>query len=275
MTAFKPNFDQFMGMINDIFPCFLSIRLVEQNTDDILNNPAEKCDKNKHKSQEDVEETVSKRKFSVRFLSIHCQSRLTVMENSHGLFCLSLNSVLQKAGNHMEHTFLASYVCLLIGNLIMECKQHEMEVRKILRNQSFKDMYQILDKYHNFLNLTASVSTFQRLFWLFVLIKRVRLWHNFISFCSPKRFTLTIWKRRCASFNSWKRVIQIQAVPMWPESMSDNIQHRHQPIQFIPHRCRTHTRAHQVKIVGPVTAIQIQVALATACSINFTFQVDK
>ena len=36
-------------------------RLVEQNTDDILNNP-EKRDKNKHKSQEDVEETVSKRK---------------------------------------------------------------------------------------------------------------------------------------------------------------------------------------------------------------------
>lgn len=34
---------------------------MEQNTDDILNNP-EKCDKNKNKnkSQEDVEETVSK-----------------------------------------------------------------------------------------------------------------------------------------------------------------------------------------------------------------------
>lgn len=61
----------------------------------------------------------------------------------------------------MEHTFLASYVCLLIGNLMMECKEHEMIVRKILRNQSFVDMVQILDKYYNFLNLTASVSTFR------------------------------------------------------------------------------------------------------------------
>lgn len=41
----------------------------------------------------------------------------------------------------------------------MECKEHEMEVRKILRSQSFVDMVQILDKYYNFLNLTASVSS--------------------------------------------------------------------------------------------------------------------
>lgn len=72
----------------------------------------------------------------------------------------SYDIVLQKAGNHMEHTFLASYVCLLIGNLIMECKQYEVEVRQILRNQSFVDMVQILEKYYNFLNLTASVSFF-------------------------------------------------------------------------------------------------------------------
>lgn len=66
--------------------------------------------------------------------------------------------VLQKAGNHMEHTFLASYVSLLIGNLIIKCKPYEVEVRNILRNQSFVDMVQILEKYYNFLNLTASVS---------------------------------------------------------------------------------------------------------------------
>lgn len=59
----------------------------------------------------------------------------------------------------MEHTFLASYVCLLIGNVVMECKQYEVEVRKILRNQTFVDMVQILEKYYNFLNLTASVSS--------------------------------------------------------------------------------------------------------------------
>lgn len=58
----------------------------------------------------------------------------------------------------MEHTFLASYVSLLIGNLIIKCKPYEMEVRKILRSESFVDMVQILEKYYNFLNLTASVS---------------------------------------------------------------------------------------------------------------------
>lgn len=58
----------------------------------------------------------------------------------------------------MEHTFLASYVSLLIGNLTMKCKPYEVEVRNILRNQSFVDMVQILEKYYNFLNLTASVS---------------------------------------------------------------------------------------------------------------------
>lgn len=45
----------------------LKIRLVEQNTDDILDNPTEKCDKSKYKSQEDVEETVSKCKFQLDF----------------------------------------------------------------------------------------------------------------------------------------------------------------------------------------------------------------
>lgn len=42
----------------------LIVRLVEQNTDDILDNPTEKCEKNKFKSQEDVEETVSKRELT-------------------------------------------------------------------------------------------------------------------------------------------------------------------------------------------------------------------
>lgn len=75
----------------------------------------------------------------------------------------------------MEHTFLASYVCLLIGNLIMECKQYEMEVRNNLHNHSFVDMVQVLEKYYNFMNLTASVSirnilNFQKVFFFFEII---------------------------------------------------------------------------------------------------------
>lgn len=46
---------------------------MEQNTDDILNNP-EKSDKSKHKSQEEIEETVSTRKFlfSISFQHVLC-----------------------------------------------------------------------------------------------------------------------------------------------------------------------------------------------------------
>lgn len=58
----------------------------------------------------------------------------------------------------MEHTMLASYVCLLIGHLVIENKEHENAIRKYLRNGSFEQMIQILEKYYNFMNLTASVS---------------------------------------------------------------------------------------------------------------------
>lgn len=58
----------------------------------------------------------------------------------------------------MEHTLLASYVCLLVGHLVMDCKPNELRVREYLRNGKFDEMVQILDKYYNFMNLTASVS---------------------------------------------------------------------------------------------------------------------
>lgn len=54
---------------------------------------------------------------------------------------------------------LASYVCLLIGHLVIENKDHETAIRKYLRNGKFDEMVQILEKYYNFMNLTASVST--------------------------------------------------------------------------------------------------------------------
>lgn len=59
----------------------------------------------------------------------------------------------------MEHTFLASYVTLLIGHIVMDSKPYELRVREHLKNGKFIEMVQILDKYYNFLNLTASVST--------------------------------------------------------------------------------------------------------------------
>lgn len=57
-------------------------RLVEQNTDDILNNP-EKCEKNKFKSQEDVEETVSKRKHL--FIQLKCSNNHSIVIHSKSI----------------------------------------------------------------------------------------------------------------------------------------------------------------------------------------------
>lgn len=58
----------------------------------------------------------------------------------------------------MEHTMTASYVCLLIGHLIIDSAAHETRVREHLKDDSFAEMVAVLEKYYNFMNLTASVS---------------------------------------------------------------------------------------------------------------------
>lgn len=55
---------------------------------------------------------------------------------------------------------LASYVSLLIGYLIMDAPDHQRTVRRLLRNGRFTEMVLVLEKYYNFMNLTASVSVF-------------------------------------------------------------------------------------------------------------------
>jgi hypothetical protein len=67
--------------------------------------------------------------------------------------------VLQKAGNHMEHTFIGAYIVLLIGYLIMENKEFENNVRKFLPDGNFASFIAVLDKFYNFMKMTASVST--------------------------------------------------------------------------------------------------------------------
>lgn len=124
--------------------------------DDILDTTPEKSDKNnKFEPQKDVEDTISKCKF-IQNEQNKYRSFLCVLNSNWVVFLSPI--VLQNAGNHLEHTFLASHVSLLIGKLITKCKSYEMEVRKFLRDQSFGDMVQILEKYYIFLNLTANVS---------------------------------------------------------------------------------------------------------------------
>lgn len=55
------------------------------------------------------------------------------------------------------------------------------------------------------------------------------------------------------------------------------VQHNNHRIHIIRrHPHKTHIRAHQAKIVWPVTAMQTQVTLVTtACLIHFIFQVNN
>lgn len=83
---------------------------MEQNTDDILNNP-EKSDKNKkkNKSQEDVEETVSKCKSTSIFHGIfHGLRTIFVIE-----FLCAFSSVTK--GREPYGAYIFGKLCLLVG----------------------------------------------------------------------------------------------------------------------------------------------------------------
>ncbi|KAK0079168.1 hypothetical protein PV325_001647 [Microctonus aethiopoides] len=64
--------------------------------------------------------------------------------------------LLQKAGRHMEHTLIGAYVVLLLGYLIMDNKDYELLVRDKLPGNNFSTMITVLQKFFNFMNLTAS-----------------------------------------------------------------------------------------------------------------------
>ncbi|CAH0553412.1 unnamed protein product [Brassicogethes aeneus] len=66
--------------------------------------------------------------------------------------------LLQKAGTHMEYTFLASYIVMLMGFLIMDNPEYQTNVRQFLKGNNFADMVELLKKFYNFMNLTASTE---------------------------------------------------------------------------------------------------------------------
>ena len=91
-------------------------------------------------------------------------------------------SVVNKAGKHMEDTLIASYLTLIIGHLILEEKvlyytlillvkvdtvstnivfssqDYESHIRSLLPDNNFSLMGAVLQKFFNFMKLTASVS---------------------------------------------------------------------------------------------------------------------
>ncbi|KYQ59899.1 Protein wings apart-like protein [Trachymyrmex zeteki] len=68
----------------------------------------------------------------------------------------TVTKLLQKAGRHMEHTLIGAYVVLLLGYLIMDNKEYESLVRSRLPDKNFATMVSVLQKFFNFMNLTAS-----------------------------------------------------------------------------------------------------------------------
>ena len=56
----------------------------------------------------------------------------------------------------MEHTLIGAYVVLLLGYLIMDNKDYESLVRSRLPDNNFTTMVSVLQKFFNFMNLTAS-----------------------------------------------------------------------------------------------------------------------
>lgn len=67
--------------------------------------------------------------------------------------------LLAKAGRHMEHTFVAAYIGLLIGYVIMGNQEHEEMVRRLLPEGNFKVMVAVLKKFFNFMSLTVTNTT--------------------------------------------------------------------------------------------------------------------
>ncbi|XP_018328573.1 wings apart-like protein homolog isoform X2 [Agrilus planipennis] len=100
-------------------------RVAEKRTDAILDGEKDGETQNVQKSNEEfIEETVAK--------------------------------LLQKAGIHMEFTFLASYIVMLMGFLIMNNSEYETIVRTFLKDNNFSTMVDLLNKFFKFMNLTAS-----------------------------------------------------------------------------------------------------------------------
>ncbi|KAL7299425.1 hypothetical protein TKK_0007668 [Trichogramma kaykai] len=104
-------------------------RLEEKNTDAIL-------DGKKEPDQSTPQSSASK-------------SREDIIEET-------VAQLLQKAGRHMEHTLIAAYVALLLGYLIMDNDDYVQVVRSKLPDNKFSTMVLVLQKFFNFMNLTAS-----------------------------------------------------------------------------------------------------------------------
>ncbi|XP_073830514.1 cohesin release factor wings apart-like [Musca autumnalis] len=127
------------------YKCEELARLVEKNTDAFL----DKQDKNK-KKQEEVDETV--------------------------------NNLLQKAGHHMEHSLKGTYTAILIGHLITDNEEYEAIVRSHVHGNGFKEIIGVLEKYYNFMNLTASAEA--------SIVAHIKSTHKLLEYFKKRDFIM-------------------------------------------------------------------------------------
>ncbi|KAF5307357.1 hypothetical protein FQR65_LT07074 [Abscondita terminalis] len=125
-SAFACDKSALEALIDQFYSWEESARFAEKRTDAILDGEKDGDNENvQYKSNEEfIEETVAK--------------------------------LLQKAGTHMEYTFLASYIVMLLGFLIMHNDEFLHVVRRFLRGHNFSVMVEMLKKFFSFMNLTAS-----------------------------------------------------------------------------------------------------------------------
>lgn len=126
-SAFACDKSALEALIEQFYLWEESARFAEKRTDAILDGEKEDNENVQYKSNEEfIEETVAK--------------------------------LLQKAGTHMEYTFLASYIVMLLGFLIMNNDEFLHIVRGFLKGHNFSIMVEMLKKFFSFMNLTASAG---------------------------------------------------------------------------------------------------------------------
>jgi len=59
----------------------------------------------------------------------------------------------------MEHTFIGAYIAIVLGYLVQDNKERENAIRIHLPDLRFTEIIAVLEKFVNFMKMTAYVSS--------------------------------------------------------------------------------------------------------------------
>ena len=74
----------------------------------------------------------------------------------------TLSQLLQRAGTHMEFTFLCAFVSILLGFMMINDDQYSVSILQMLRDKSVQPLITMLQKFYDFIKV-AGVSHLQHL----------------------------------------------------------------------------------------------------------------